>query len=250
MNEVILRRQVLEGIAGVLVAVGCGTKGDDTSDAATNADTAGTAEAGVCASTPEGEIGPYFADDSANGFDRSDVLANLDGTNVQQGIALALTITVVDAKNGCAPYAGAQVDMWQCNAAGVYSDQAAENTTTEQWLRGYQVTDANGQVRFTTIVPGWYQGRTTHIHLRIRSTYGDASSTSDGSNTTQLFFAQSFVDRLSTTVAPYDAEGTNPTTNASDRVYSQQESGANVLALAGTDAGGYAASVTIGLPIT
>jgi protocatechuate 3,4-dioxygenase beta subunit len=121
---------------------------------------------------------------------------------------------------------------------------------SEQWLRGYQITDAAGRVTFQTIIPGWYSGRTTHIHLRIRSSYSDASSTTDGTNTTQCFFDQTFIDTLYTTVAPYSAEGKNPTTNASDRVYSQQESGDNQLALTGDDTSGYTASVTIFLPIT
>jgi protocatechuate 3,4-dioxygenase beta subunit len=153
-------------------------------------------------------------------------------------------------KKGCAPYVGAQIDIWHCNATGVYSDISSESTASEQWLRGYQVTDASGRVEFTTIIPGWYSGRTTHIHLRVRSSYSDASSTSDGTNTTQCFFDQTFIDTLYTTVAPYSADGKNSTTNASDRVYSQEESGANVLAITGDDTNGYTASVRIFLPIT
>jgi protocatechuate 3,4-dioxygenase beta subunit len=105
-------------------------------------------------------------------------------------------------------------------------------------------------VTFTTIIPGWYSGRTTHIHLRIRSSYSEASSTTDGTNTTQCFFDQTFVDTLAESVAPYDAEGVNPTTNAGDRVYSQQEGGANQLTLAGDNTSGYTTSVTLFLPIT
>jgi protocatechuate 3,4-dioxygenase beta subunit len=112
------------------------------------------------------------------------------------------------------------------------------------------MTDANGQVTFVTILPGWYAGRTNHIHVRIRSTYSEASSTSDGTNTTQLFFTQAVDDTLSTSVAPYSAEGTNPTTNASDHVYSGETDGANVLSLSGDDVAGYTASITIALPIT
>jgi hypothetical protein len=86
--------------------------------------------------------------------------------------------------------------------------------------------------------------------LRVRSTYSEASSTSDGTNTTQCFFEQTFVDTLSTSVTPYSAEGRNPTTNASDRVYSQEEDGANLLALTGDNTSGYTAELTIVLPIT
>jgi protocatechuate 3,4-dioxygenase beta subunit len=200
--------------------------------------------------TPEGEIGPYFADDSDARFNRSSAVSNLDGTSVQPGVPLALTITVVDAQKSCAPYAGAQVDIWHCNASGVYSDIESEGTASDQWLRAYQVTDSAGKVTFQTIIPGWYAGRTTHIHLRVRSSYSDASSTTDESNTTQCFFDQAFVDTLYTTVAPYSSRGKNPTTNAGDHVYAGEVDGANVLSLTGDTTNGYAASLTIRLPIT
>ncbi len=248
------RRRTLKVLlgAGSAVALGCDSSAG-APDGGTHADNmadATAADGGACSVTPEGEIGPYFADDSDDRFNRSNILSNLDGTNTQPGIPLTLAIFIVDGKKGCAPYAGAQVDIWHCNAAGVYSDQAAENTTAETWLRGYQLTDTYGKVAFQTIIPGWYPGRTTHIHLRVRSSYGAASSTSDGTNTTQLFFPQSFSDRLQTTVAPYDAEGTNPTTNAADHVYTAEQNGANLLVLSGDDTKGYTAAATIVLPIT
>jgi protocatechuate 3,4-dioxygenase beta subunit len=259
-TESLTRRDALAALvgAGTALAFGCSDStetavggADAGVDGASAADTGAAAnEAGECAVTPEGEIGPYFADDSAAGFNRSDILSNLDGTSTQAGVPLTLNVTVVDAEKSCAPYVGAQVDIWHCNASGVYSDIAAENTSSEQWLRGYQLSDANGKLTFTTIIPGWYSGRTTHIHLRVRSSYSDASSTTDGTNTTQCFFDQTFIDDLYTTVTPYSAEGTNPTTNASDRVYSQQEDGANLLVLSGDATTGYTASVTIFLPIT
>ena len=108
--------------------------------------------------TPEGEIGPYFADDSAGGFNRNNILSNIDGSSTQTGIALALMLYVVDGQNRCVPMSGVQIDIWHCNASGVYSDIAGENTIGQTWLRGYQVSDSNGQVMFNTIIPGWYQG--------------------------------------------------------------------------------------------
>jgi protocatechuate 3,4-dioxygenase beta subunit len=240
--------------AGSVLALGCGSSSGG-SDGGTDGGSDGTGggtgtDAGACTVTPEGEIGPYFADDSDARFNRSNILSNLDGSGTQTGIGLALTVTVLDANNGCKPYQNAQVDIWHCNPAGIYSDQSSESTSTETWLRGYQLTDVSGKVAFGTIIPGWYSGRTTHIHLRLRSTYSQASSTSDGTNTTQLFFDQTFVDSLSTGVAPYDAEGKNPTTNAGDRVYSDQTKGANLITLSGDNINGYTAAITIVLPIT
>jgi protocatechuate 3,4-dioxygenase beta subunit len=226
------------GAGAAAFALGCGAKTSVETDAK------------LCVATDEGEIGPYFADDSASGFDRSRVLSNIDGSSPQSGIPLRLDITVVDTEKDCAPYANAQVDIWHCNATGVYSDIAAEGTESESWLRGYQRSDASGKVTFETIIPGWYSGRTTHIHVRVRSSYSEASSTSDGTNTTQVFFDQTPIDTLATTVAPYSSAGKNPTTNATDRVYSQEVDGTTLLTLAGDPVNGYAGSVTIGLPIT
>jgi len=253
-RDALTRRGALATLAGAgtTLALACGraSNGGNAPSRAANSAALRDPPTLQCAVTPGGEIGPYFADDSAAGFFRSNVLANIDGSNVQSGILLALTITIVDARKGCVPYAGAQVDLWHCNAAGVYSDQASEQTASDSWLRGYQLTDARGQVTFTTIVPGWYRGRTTHIHVRVRSNSGDCSDPRDGSNTTQLFFEQTLVDELAMSVAPYNAQGKNSLTNATDRVFAEETRGANVLALSGQAQVGYRAAVTIGVPLT
>lgn len=208
-----------------------------------------TASTAACSSeTLEGEEGPYFVDDSAGGYNRSNILSNLDGTSTQTGVAFTLTLYIFDAKNSCAAMENVQVDIWHCNASGIYSAESSESTLDESWLRGYQLTDSNGKVQFTTIIPGWYSGRTTHIHLRLRSTYD--SSDTGGTNTMQLFFDQTLIDTLDTTVSPYSSEGQNPTTNASDRVYSEQEDGTTLMTVTGSISAGYAATASVYLPIT
>jgi protocatechuate 3,4-dioxygenase beta subunit len=267
-QDAISRRGLLGVLAksGAVLLVGCGTSavtgtsgtggaGGTGGTSATTGGAGGNGGAGgssgaSCAVTPEGEVGPYFTDDSAAGYNRSNIVANIDGTEVQEGIPLTLKITVVDTEKSCAPYVGAQIDIWHCNASGVYSNESVESTLGKSWLRGYQITNAKGQVTFTTVIPGWYSGRTTHIHLRLRSSYDDAAGLSDGTNTTQLFLDQALVDTIDTTIAPYSAEGTNPTTNAGDRVYAQETSGKTQMTLVGDSTNGYTASVTIGLPIT
>jgi protocatechuate 3,4-dioxygenase beta subunit len=209
-----------------------------------------TTDAAGCGVTPKGEIGPFFADDSLAGFNRSSVLSNLDGTNPQAGIPLTLTVRVHDTRANCAAMSGVQLDLWHCNATGVYSDEASEGTSSETWLRGYRLTDAAGTATFTTIVPGWYPGRTTHIHLRARSRYNAASSARDGANTTQIFFPQATIDTIGKTAAAYRARGVNPTTNASDNVYTAQTKGQTDLVLRGNTITGFVATVAIGLPIT
>jgi hypothetical protein len=222
--------------------------GDTTYAASTSAAVSLTVTAAsACSATLEGEEGPYFLDDSASGYPRTNILSNLDGTETQTGVPLALTLYVFDSENKCAAMESVQVDIWHCNGSGVYSAEAIESTTGESWLRGYQITDTTGKVQFTTIIPGWYQGRTTHIHLRLRSTYD--STDSGGANTMQIFFDQALVDTLSTTVSPYEKEGTNSTTNASDHVYTDLEQGTTLLTLTGSVAAGYAATFSVHLPI-
>ncbi len=203
--------------------------------------------AASCSETYEGEEGPYFVDDSASGYNRTNILSNLDGTETQTGVPLTLTLYVFDGKNSCTAMENVQVDIWHCNASGIYSAESSESTVGESWLRGYQITDANGKVQFTTVIPGWYSGRTTHIHLRLRSSYDETDDS--GTNTMQLFFDQTLIDTLATSISPYSSEGTNPTTNASDRVYSQQEDGTTLMTLTGSTSAGYTASFNIYLPI-
>lgn len=223
---------------------GSTTYAGSTSSAVTVTVTASTTS---CSESLEGEEGPYFVDDSATGYNRSNILSNLDGTDTQTGVAFTMTLYVYDTENSCAAMQGVQVDIWHCNASGIYSAESSESTSSESWLRGYQLTDLNGMVQFVTIIPGWYEGRTTHIHLRLRSTYN--SSSSDGTNTMQFFFDQTLIDTLATSVSPYSSEGTNPTTNASDRVYSEQEDGTTLMTLSGSTSAGYTATAKAYLPI-
>jgi protocatechuate 3,4-dioxygenase beta subunit len=124
----------------------------------------------ACVVRPEQTEGPYFVDDK---LDRSDIRSDPTDGSMKEGIPLLLTFKVSQVSNsGCTPLGGATVDIWHCDALGVYSDVSDPgfNTVGQQWLRGYQTTEANGQANFTTIYPGWYQGRTVHIHFKIRTT--------------------------------------------------------------------------------
>ena len=88
--------------------------------------------------------------------------------------------------------AGAMVDICQCDAIGVYSDVRATNgffnTGGQRFLRGYQVTDASGVAKFTTVYPGWYQGRSVHIHFKIRTNAGGRNA----EFVSQLYFDDAF----------------------------------------------------------
>lgn len=239
------RRKVLRLIGAGAIGALVTSCGGSAASSSTGGTTTGNSS---CAVTLEGEEGPYFVDDSASGFNRSNILSNLDGSNTQSGIPLTLTLIVQDNKNSCAAMSNVQVDIWHCSAEGLYSDESVESTIGETWLRGYQITDSTGTVKFVTIFPGWYQGRVTHIHLRVRSSY-DNSSTGE-TNTTQLFFPQDTINTINSSIAPYSSHGANSTTNANDHVSTSETEGTTLLTLTGDTTSGFAATFKINLPIT
>jgi protocatechuate 3,4-dioxygenase beta subunit len=136
--------------------------------------------------TPQQTEGPYFVDGMPN---RSDIRSDTSKGSVEQGIPLRIVIHVYDVDNGsCVPLRGAKVDIWHANSQGVYSGVKDMGTTEENFLRGYQVTNTNGTVHFTTIYPGWYEGRAIHIHDKVR-TFNGSEKTLEW--TAQLYFNNS-----------------------------------------------------------
>lgn len=197
---------------------------------------------GMCVVRPQQTEGPYFVDERLK---RSDIRGDPSDGNVQPGAKLELTFNVSRiASSTCAPLAGAVVDVWQCNHDGVYSDSVDRsfNTTGKKFLRGHQVTDAKGVAKFTTIYPGWYQGRTVHIHFKIRS----ALSSPSYEFTSQLYFDDELTDRVHAE-APYSAKGQRNRRNAGDGIFRRGGSQL-VLAVASTGSG-YSAPFHVGLQV-
>ena len=164
------RRQLLKlAGAGGVALVGAGVAGGGWSRIAAFASPEEAAAASgtglACVLSPAKTEGPYFVDEKLN---RSDIRTDPSDNSVQSGVPLQLTIRAFDSDRGCAPVKGATIDVWHCNAAGSYSDVAQNGTSGKKYLRGFQMTDSTGAVKFTTIYPGWYQGRTVHIHFKVR----------------------------------------------------------------------------------
>lgn len=165
---------------GALPIVACAVSKEDGTDATggeAGAAGSGTTEGngdGSCSVIPEETEGPYPGDgtNGANalvlsGIVRSDIRPSIAGaTGVAEGIELRVTLTLLDTQNGCAPLAGHAVYLWHCDRAGNYSMYSAD-AAGENYLRGVQETDENGQVTFTTIFPACYAGRWPHIHFEI-----------------------------------------------------------------------------------
>lgn len=197
----------------------------------------------MCVVRPEQTEGPYFVDERLERFDvRSD-----PGTGaVPDGLPLELVIRVSQVgTDACRPLPGAVVDIWQCDALGVYSDvrdtAGRFDTRGQKFLRGHQVTDAEGAARFLTIFPGWYEGRTVHIHFKIRST---REGTAAHEFTSQLYFDDAAADDILRR-APYSGRGAGRVRNREDGPFRQ---GGDRLMLALAPKGdGFASAFDIGL---
>jgi len=171
--------------------------------------------------TPTLTEGPFCLDSVANNLLRSDIRTSSVTGTIALGYPMVLTITVSQlAGNGkITPLQGAYVDIWHADTDGNYSGESnfgAADLTAEDYLRGYQITNARGAVKFITIYPGWYSSRTTHIHVRIR-TYSGTAAVYD--QATQLFFDESMTETIYTSVSPYTDRGLKDTANAADDIF-------------------------------
>lgn len=196
-----------------------------------------------CIVRPALTEGPLFVDLR---LDRSDIRLDTDGSMVE-GTPLELRFLVSRIDGAvCAAFGGATVDVWHCDADGIYSAVSTMGMETSEQihLRGYQVTDANGVAAFTTIVPGWYSGRAVHIHFKIR-TFADEQTTWDF--TSQLFFEPAALETVYA-AEPYAHRGQPDVPNAQDRIY--QDGGDQLLLAMAPSGEGYASSFEIGLQMS
>src|SRR5947208_4964326 len=198
MEEPITRRRSLARLGGLVVTAASG--GSLLAGTAEGGNAAIETGAAQCVLTPELTEGPYYI---AGEKVRRDIRDGHPGT------LLTLRLTVLNAAT-CRPIKGAAVDIWHADAAGNYSGFGA-GAGSRTFMRGIQRTDKNGVAIFTTVYPGWYQGRAVHIHVKVHV----------GGNvvhTGQLFFP----DALTETVykaAPYAARGNPDVTNANDAIF-------------------------------
>ncbi len=225
------RRGVLAGALGV--GLGLGPRATARERLAALRLAAVRPGADVCILTPEAVQGPFYFDPR---------LVRADITEARPGAPLELTLQIVEAE-GCAGVGGARVDIWQCDGLGVYSGYARQETGSTEgqtFLRGTQVANGAGEVAFTTIYPGWYPGRTPHIHFKVL--LDDANVV-----TGQLYFPDPVTERIYATLPPYnERKGERDTFNATDFIFKRQ-GGADTL-LTVTEAGGaFRASLVIGI---
>ncbi|WP_406178251.1 intradiol ring-cleavage dioxygenase [Streptomyces canus] len=231
-NSSITRRRALAVTGGTVAAGGLAVTGyqsafADTTDTTEATATASATSTGACMTLMSSVTeGPYYLDGA---------LVRKDITEGKSGVPLTLRLTVVDATDGCTPVKGAAVEIWHCDAWGYYSGYTTANpggsapaesedgstANDNTYLRGYQIANANGVVKFETIFPGWYTPRTCHIHVKVHTGGEKEDGTYEGGTvnyTGQLFFADEIAEEIFT-LEPYAKHAGTYTELADDMVY-------------------------------
>lgn len=272
------RRRVLGMMlsGGALLIAGC--NGDDGSTSTTS--TTGSTDSssgsgsssgstgttsGSCTAAASETNGPYPSDGSntingqvsnvlaESGVVRSDIRSSFgSSTTMAPGVPLTLTLTLLNSNNLCAPLAGYAIYMWHCTRDGLYS-LYSNGVQNENFLRGVQVADANGQVTFTTIFPGCYSGRYPHIHFEIYPSLSMATLYTNRILTSQMALARDVCGTVYLGATGYSASVSNlaGVTIASDNVFgdnSTAQMAAMTPALSGSINDGYTGTLSIGVP--
>lgn len=195
--------------------------------------------ASACLLTPQETEGPYYFNPN---LVRQDIRSEPTTGAIKTGLPLNMLFTVVNAD--CAPIPNVLVDIWHCDKDGVYSGYANQpggvSTVGQSFLRGIQMTDANGRCSFISIYPGWYPGRVTHIHFKVRLT-----------STTYVTSQFAFPDEVNAAVYQtplYAAKGQNSLTNATDNIFGSATPEGQVMAVTpNATTGGYDGTFIIGI---
>jgi protocatechuate 3,4-dioxygenase beta subunit len=180
----------------------------------------------ACVTSPVETAGPFPIKSPAD-------LINSNVVGDRLGVPLIINFTIQDSKNGCAPLSGVYVDIWQCDSKGNYSEYSGQldgDFTGKHFLRGRQLTDANGKVSFVSVYPGWYPNRAPHIHIEVK----------DSSNNSLLITQTAFPESVSKIVyASSQYRGVFDTPNANDGVFGSDLNRSMVDNISGNVTDGY-----------
>lgn len=209
------------------------------------------AECGV--EIPQETAGPFPGDGSngpnvleASGVVRRDITSSFGSASATaEGVPLTFTLTLLDNANACTPLAGAAVYAWHCDRDGKYSLYDS-SLTNQNYLRGVQEADSNGQVTFTSIFPGAYSGRWPHIHFEVFESMNNATAAGQVLAVSQIALTQAACDDVYAT-AGYERSVTNMlrTTLQSDNVFGDDGGIYQLATMAGSAAAGYTAGLNV-----
>ena len=236
-------KHFLIGATSVPLILEACKKNDVTTSSDTGSGTETGSGSGSCIASPTETAWP-FPSKTPSTLVRSDITAD------RTGVAITINITINNNNNSCAALAGAIVDIWHCDKDGYYSEYGGSGMqsvdyTDVHFLRGRQTTDANGLVSFTSIFPGWYSGRTTHIHVHIYNASGTSLLV------TQIAFpggsssAVATVNGSGGTAYGYTKGMSGYTYNAADNVFSDDTTGVEIATFTGSLSAGYILAHTI-----
>jgi protocatechuate 3,4-dioxygenase beta subunit len=212
---------------GAPAAGGAGGAGGEAGGGAGSAGMAGGGGGGAstgldqlqCIATPAMTEGPFFVEDD---LDRSDLVMGETSEAIVNAVPLHLVIGVFEVDGmTCTPLSGVQVDIWHSDAVGVYSDVApgavqSVDTRGQKFLRGWQISDAQGVVAFDTIYPGWYMSRAIHIHFKLRMPGAQGAAREF---TSQMFFDEAINAEVLAKPAYSGRSGTRSVLNDDDHIY-------------------------------
>ena len=276
------RRALLWLGGGALTLAGCGG-GDSTATATTTATTATTttsstttaatttatattstttdSNAASCSTIPEETAGPYPGDGTNSGGNggtanaltlagivRSNITSSVAGSSgTAAGVPLTIKLKVVNTAKSCASLAGFAVYLWHCDALGRYS-MYSQAVAGENFLRGVQVTDSAGELSFTSIFPGCYDGRWPHIHFEVYSSLASATNGSNDIKTSQLALPQAACAAVYAD-SRYSGSTANlaRTSLSGDNVFSDGSS-LQLASVTGSNSAGYVATLQVGVP--
>lgn len=226
------------GVAFVApLALACRKSNDEGTDSDAES-SSGSGSSGTCTASPTETEGP-FPTKTPSGLQRTDIRDD------RTGVPLSIEITIRNLNNSCAALTGAIVDIWHCDKDGYYSEYGGTgmqsvNYTGVHFLRGRQVTDSNGVVKFTSIFPGWYSGRATHIHVHVYIASGTSLLVTQISFPEGSSSAVATVNSSAGTAYGYTKGMTGYTYNANDNIFSDDSANIEMATISGSISAGYA----------
>lgn len=272
--DTLLRRRALRwlAVAGAapVALLGCGGGGDDAGSSTSSSgssdsgssggSSASGSSSGSCSVIPSETAGPYPGDGTntnssgivnaltLSGIVRSDIRTSVAGASgTAEGVPLTVTLQLVNTASSCAGLEGHAIYLWHCTREGGYSLYSS-GVTDQNFLRGVQVTDADGTVTFTTIFPGCYSGRWPHMHFEIYPSLASATSGNNDVKTSQLALPAAACSQVYGVVDGYAASASNfaAISLASDNIFSDGYS-TQLATVSGDATNGFAARLTVGI---
>jgi protocatechuate 3,4-dioxygenase beta subunit len=280
MQRNLQRRQALSWLlagGSAALLVGCGGGGSSASDTGGSSSSSSSSSGGSSSSSSSGGTstacvanaaetnGPYPSDGSntvngmvsnvlqESGVVRRDIRSSFGAsTTTAPGVQFDLTLRVLDSNNSCAALSGYAVYLWHCTRDGLYSLYSA-GVQDENFLRGVQVTDANGEATFTTIFPGCYAGRYPHIHFEVYRSLSPATLYTNRILTSQIALPRDVCSTVYSGASGYGTSVNNlaGVTLANDNVFgdnSTTQMAQMTAAMSGSVSAGYTGSVVVGVP--